>query len=175
MERQQSNRLFRVCPPARQHQARHADQGTARATELERFPRYEALRAAGWVALAVTRQGSHGPGRACINASGSSTDSFATPEESPRLSEHVPWTGCGASMCSTCFPRPGLPADASLPSPGSSGASSPASAVLSKRYDFLPPIPPRFVAFAWRYPSVHSFCSLPGGRVRRRGLELVTR
>jgi hypothetical protein len=31
------------------------------------------------------------------------------------------------------------------------GASSPASTVLSGRYDFLPPISPRFVAFAWRY------------------------
>jgi len=78
-------------------------------------------------------------------------------------------------MCSPCFPRSGLPAGAPLPSPGSSGASSPASAVLSKRYDFLPPVPPHFVAFAWRYLSVHSFGSLPGGRVRRRGLELVTR
>jgi hypothetical protein len=38
----------------------------------------------GWVALAVTRQGSHGPGRACINASGSSADSFATPARVPR-------------------------------------------------------------------------------------------
>jgi len=54
-------------------------------------------------------------------------------------------------MCSTCFPRSSLPADASLSSTGSSEASSPASTVLSKRYDFLPPIPPRFVAFAWRY------------------------
>ena len=78
-------------------------------------------------------------------------------------------------MCSTCIPRAGLPAGASLPSPGSSGASSPASAVLSKRYDSLPPVPPHFVAFAWRYLRVHSFFSLPGGRVRRRGLELVTR
>ena len=48
-------------------------------------------------------------------------------------------------------PQSSLPADVSLPSTGSSGASSPASTVLSKRYDFLPPIPPRFVAFAWRY------------------------
>ena len=78
-------------------------------------------------------------------------------------------------MCPTCFPRLGLPADASLPSTGSSGASSPASPVLSKPYDFLPPIPPHFVAFAWRYLSVHPFFSLPSGRVRRRGLELVTR
>ena len=54
-------------------------------------------------------------------------------------------------MCSAWFPRSILPADASLPSPGSSGASSPDSTVLSKRYDFLPPFPPCFVAFAWRY------------------------
>jgi hypothetical protein len=78
-------------------------------------------------------------------------------------------------MCSACFPRSSLPADASLPFTGSSGASSPASAVLSKRYDFPPPIPPHFVSFAWRYLRVHSFFSLPGGRVRRRGLELLTR
>jgi hypothetical protein len=78
-------------------------------------------------------------------------------------------------MCSTCFPRSGLPADASLSSTGSSGASSPASTVLSKRYDFLPSVPPHFVTFAWRYLSLHSLFSLPGGRVHRRGLELVTR
>src|SRR5262245_39937917 len=55
------------------------------------------------------------------------------------------------------------------------GGRSPASSVLSRRYDILPPVPPRFVAFAWRYLHVHSFGSLPDGRVRRRGLELVTR
>ena len=33
------------------------------------------------------------------------------------------------------------------------GASSPASTVLSGRYDFLPSIPRRFVSFAWRYHS----------------------
>ena len=57
-------------------------------------------------------------------------------------------------MCSTCFPRPSLPTDASLSSTGSSGASSPASSVLSKHYDFLPLIPPHFVAFVWRYLNV---------------------
>ena len=57
-------------------------------------------------------------------------------------------------MCSTCFPRPSLPTDASLSSTGSSGASSPASSVLSKRYYFLPLIPPHFVAFVWRYLNV---------------------
>ena len=78
-------------------------------------------------------------------------------------------------MCSACFPRLSLPTDASLSSTGSSEASSPASPVVSKRYDFLPPIPPRFVAFACRYLSVHSSFSLPGGQVHRRGQELVTR
>ena len=42
-------------------------------------------------------------------------------------------------MCSACFPRLSLLADASLSSTGSSGASSPASTVLSKRYDALQP------------------------------------
>ena len=52
-------------------------------------------------------------------------------------------------------------------------ASSPASTVPSKRCDFLPLVPPRFVSFAWRYLSLHSFSSLLSGRVRRSGLELV--
>jgi hypothetical protein len=34
------------------------------------------------------------------------------------------------------------------------GGSSPASTVLSRRYDFLPSIPPHFVTFVWRYLSV---------------------
>jgi len=79
------------------------------------------------------------------------------------------------SMGSACFPRSSLPTDASLPSTGSSGASSPASSVLSRRYDLLPPVPPHFVSFVWRYLRVHSFSSLPGGRVHRRGPELLTR
>ena len=54
-------------------------------------------------------------------------------------------------MCSACFPRLSLPTDASLSSTGSSEASSPASTVLSRHYDFLPPVLPRFVAFAWQY------------------------
>jgi hypothetical protein len=54
-------------------------------------------------------------------------------------------------MGSACFPRSDRPADASLPSTGSSGASSPASTVLTRRYDFLPPVPPHFVSFVWRY------------------------
>ena len=71
-------------------------------------------------------------------------------------------------MCSTCFPRLGLPADASLPSTGSSGASSPASTVVSKRYDFLPPVPPHFVAFAWRYHTVRLWFA-PTAQERKGG------
>ncbi len=78
-------------------------------------------------------------------------------------------------MCSACFPRSSLSTDASLPSTGSSGASSPASTVLSRRYDLLPPVPPHFVSFAWRYLGCTRWCSLLGGRVHRQGLELVTR
>ena len=63
-------------------------------------------------------------------------------------------------MCSTCFPRSALPTDASLSSTGSSEASSPASRVLSKRYDFLPSVPLRFVAFARRYHPC-TLASLP--------------
>jgi hypothetical protein len=78
-------------------------------------------------------------------------------------------------MCSAWCPRSSPSADASLSSTGSSGASSPASTVISKRYDFLPLIPPRFVTFAWRYLSAHSLDSLFGGQVHRRSPELVTR
>jgi hypothetical protein len=77
-------------------------------------------------------------------------------------------------MCSACFPRSVLPAGAPLSSTGSSEVSSPASSVLPERYDFLPSIPPRFVTFAWRYLSLHSLGSLPGGRVPRQGQELVS-
>src|SRR6266481_5435211 len=41
-----------------------------------------------------------------------------------------------------------------FPPRGPGGSRVHASAVLSRRYDFLPPFPPRFVAFAWRYHSV---------------------
>src|SRR4051794_35769091 len=62
-----------------------------------------------------------------------------------------------------------------FPPPAPAGNSSPASAVLSRRYDFVPPVPPRFVAFAWRYLNSHSLCLLLDGRVPHRGLELVIR
>jgi hypothetical protein len=79
---------------------------------------------------------------------------------------------CGSGLdVPDMFPSIESSVDASLSSTGFSGASSPASTVLPKCYDFLPPISPRFVFFAWRYP----LCSLSSGRVRRLGLELVTR
>jgi hypothetical protein len=49
------------------------------------------------------------------------------------------------------------------------GTGSPASAVLSGRYDFLPPFPPRFVAFTWRYhPKRSCFARHAAERCRRR-------
>ena len=83
--------------------------------------------------------------------------------------------GYRISMHSPCFSRGPRDPTPRFPPLAPAGGRSPASPVLSRRYDILPPVPPRFVAFAWRYLSVHPFCSLPGGRVRRRGLELVTR
>ena len=41
---------------------------------------------------------------------------------------------------------------------------SPASTVLSRRYDSLSPIPPRFVAFAWRYRSGRLRFASAGGK-----------
>jgi hypothetical protein len=47
-----------------------------------------------------------------------------------------------------------------FPPPGPRESSSPASTVLSGRCDFLPPIPPHFVSFVWRYHSVRLCSSL---------------
>jgi hypothetical protein len=56
------------------------------------------------------------------------------------------------------------------------GASSPASAVLSGRYDFLPPVSPRFVAFAWRYHPSARVSPARGRALPQTGiLELFTR
>ncbi len=67
------------------------------------------------------------------------TDRFAIHGWSPWLSDRLTLTCLRTSMCSTCFPQSSLPTDASLSSTGSSRASSPASTVLSKRYDALQP------------------------------------
>ncbi len=66
-----------------------------------------------------------------------------------------------SSMPSSCFTPTGPSLDAPLPSTageagcnplrGPAGSGSPASTVLSGRYDSPWPIPPRFVVFAWRY------------------------
>ena len=56
------------------------------------------------------------------------------------------------------------------------GASSPASTVLSGRYDFLPPVPPHFVSFAWRYHPSARVSPARGRALPWAGLlELVTR
>src|SRR5207253_11065871 len=41
-----------------------------------------------------------------------------------------------------------------FPPRGPGGSRVHASSVLSRRYDFLPSLPPHFVAFAWRYHAV---------------------
>src|SRR5262245_59622312 len=78
-------------------------------------------------------------------------------------------------MHSSCFSRGFHDPTPRFPPPAPVEDRSPASQVLSRRYDVPPPVPPHFVAFAWRYLSVHSFFSLPDGRVHHRGLELMTR
>ena len=90
-------------------------------------------------------------GRARIRASGSSAGRFAIPKGPRGYPSESRGHADRTSMDSACCPRSSLPTDASLPFTGSSGASSPASAVLSRRYDLRPPIPPHLVAFVWRY------------------------
>jgi hypothetical protein len=51
-----------------------------------------------------------------------------------------------------------------FPPRGPAGNRSPASRVLSRHCDFLPPLPPRFVAFAWRYHGCTDGSFLPGPR-----------
>ena len=76
-------------------------------------------------------------------------------------------------MHSPCFSKAVHDLAPRFPPPAPAGGSSPASSVLPRRYDFLPSVPPHFVTFVWRYLSLHSLCSLLGGRVPRQGPELV--
>src|SRR4051812_16176281 len=78
-------------------------------------------------------------------------------------------------MHSSCFSKAVHDLTPRFPPPAPAGGSSPASPVLSRRYDFLPTVPPRFVTFAWRYLRLHSLFSLLGGRVPHQGPELFTR
>ena len=126
------------------------------------------------VALAVTRQGSHRSGRARISASGSSTDSHR-----PQVDPVVIQSSDGDMLMNRKV-----------------FGMFPSIESASRRFAFLhrvlrgkfpcfnstiktlrrpAAIPPHFVAFVWRYLNVHSLGSLPGGRVHRRSLELVTR
>ena len=59
--------------------------------------------------------------------------------------------------------------------PGPCGSSSPASSVLSRHCDFLPPLPPRFVSFTWRYHGITHISLPPSLRAATAGLGLVTR
>ena len=130
--------------------------------------------ASGRVALAVTHQGSHRPGRARIRASGSSTNSFAiqlVPEairstyvdmsKEPRCVQHV-------SLDRVCW------STLRFPPPGPLGRVPQLqryyqSATTSYRH--LAAL--RFLRLT--IPRCHSLFSLPSGRVNRQGLELVTR
>ncbi len=55
------------------------------------------------------------------------------------------------------------------------GNRSPASSILSRHYEFLPPLPPRFVSFAWWYPGCTRCVRSSAAEYCRRGLELFTR
>ncbi len=57
--------------------------------------------------------------------------------------------------------------------PGPCGSSSPASSVLSRHCDFLPPLPPRFVSFAWRYHGITHISLPPPLRAATSGLGLL--
>ena len=126
-------------------------------------------------------QGSHRSGRARTRASGSSSNPFASPRPSAVTNPYCTIRRhCGhTSRKFDAFQV--LPADgrvtrclASHP-PGPCGSSSPASAVLSRHCDFLPPLPPRFVAFAWRYHGT-THLSLPTPlRAAASGLGLFAR
>jgi hypothetical protein len=59
--------------------------------------------------------------------------------------------------------------------PGPRGSSSPASSVLSRHCDFLPSLPPRFVAFAWRYHGTTHVSLPPQLRAATAGLGLFAR
>src|SRR5262245_64506273 len=54
-------------------------------------------------------------------------------------------------MPSSCFSRGFHDPTPRVPPLAPAGYRSPASTVLSRRYDLLPPVPPHFVAFVWRY------------------------
>ena len=56
-----------------------------------------------------------------------------------------------------------------FPPRGPRGRCSPASSVLSRHCDFLPSLPPHFVAFAWRYHgNTHRFAPAAAACGRRR-------
>ena len=62
-----------------------------------------------------------------------------------------------------------------FPPSGPAGCRSPSSTVLSRHYDFLPPVSRHFVAFARRYHVIALVLSLSRGKCHHASLELVTR
>ncbi len=79
-------------------------------------------------------------------------------------------------MSPSCFPQRSDKLTPRSPPPVQGGAGSPASTVLSGRYDFLPSVPPRFVSFARTIPLAARVSLARGRRCRGRVcLELVTR
>ncbi len=79
------------------------------------------------------------------------------------------------SMHSSCFSKTVHDSTSRLPPLAPAGSCSPASSVLSRRYDALPPSRRTSCPSLGGTSAFHSFSSLLGGRVRRQGLELVTR
>ncbi len=62
-----------------------------------------------------------------------------------------------------------------FPPRGPLGRLFPASSVLSRHCDFLPPISPRFVSFVWRYHGITHVSLPPSLRATKSGLGLMTR
>ena len=69
-------------------------------------------------------------------------------------------------VCPASFLSDGPQSDASFPPPGPMG-QFPGFHSTARRSDCLPPFPPHFVAFVWRYRSLRS-CSLPSAAERSR-------
>ena len=62
-----------------------------------------------------------------------------------------------------------------FPPSGPTGCRSPSSSVLSRHYDFLPPVPRHFVAFVRRYHAIALVLSFSRGKCHHVSLELLTR
>jgi len=117
-------------------------------------------------------RGSHRSVRAHTRAYGSSNQGFAT----SAIRRCFVNTSLEFRSIRSVSQRRVLHPTPRFPPPGPCGWCSPASTVLSRRYDFLPPVPPHFVAFVWRYHGVHLVGSISARPdANDADLELVTR